>query len=355
MSDERIWLADEAGDLISEDQEQLLIEAGFEVQRASRLDSSGGEPPTILLGPPQALESMGADHPAALTIGLIDATLEAPSFSGTALRTPLHPVALRALVDALRYGGEDRRWSHRVALGLGARMWTRSGPAKVTIADLSVAGARLMVSKAVDPGRRLVLWLPGPGRLGLPKRVSGRVLRCEAEPQGDVAGFALGVEWTSTSSAGRRRLHALLEEHRAARLVSAAQALAIDESAAESTAVLEGDAQERRRQRRQVYDRRVIAKRPEGPSVLMGRDLSIGGIKIEPSDGLSLGTQVQIAVHGRQGTTPLVVDAKVTRDDGESGLVLEFENLDARRRGYLEKLVDELDAQEAPPADDIPF
>ncbi len=67
--------------------------------------------------------------------------------------------------------------------------------------------------------------------------------------------------------------------------------------------------------------------------------VSIGGMRVQPNETLVPGDEVKVAVHVRTRSEPLVVDARVTRDDGKSGLVLEFFNLSGDNEAYLRKMV----------------
>jgi hypothetical protein len=163
------------------------------------------------------------------------------------------------------------------------------------------------------------------------------VVRHEAALWDHPTDHGVSLVFTSVSLGARRALQALLEHHAGARLCPrppAPMRVEIGTDAAE---------RDRRRGERHVFDRRVIVRRDEGPAVLRGRDLSVGGVRIEPSPGLSVGSVMQLAVHVKPGTTPLVLDARVTRDDAEDGLVLQFQDLDDRQRDYLCKMLGELE------------
>jgi c-di-GMP-binding flagellar brake protein YcgR len=79
----------------------------------------------------------------------------------------------------------------------------------------------------------------------------------------------------------------------------------------------------------------------EGPrrKVLMGRDLSAGGMRIEAMAGLEVGERFRIAIYGPGCDEPYLLEACVVRDDGESGLGLAFENVPEEVAEALEKLV----------------
>ena len=73
----------------------------------------------------------------------------------------------------------------------------------------------------------------------------------------------------------------------------------------------------------------MVALDDEADRVLMGRDISIGGMRVNPSPHLIVGQNIKLAMHLTQGTTPLVVSARVHRSDGERGVLLRFHEVSA--------------------------
>jgi hypothetical protein len=96
---------------------------------------------------------------------------------------------------------------------------------------------------------------------------------------------------------------------------------------------------ERRVQERHAITRRIIALSDEAARVLIGRDLSIGGMRIDPTPALALGDRLKVAVHVRSDGQPLVVSAEIVRDDGPNGMALRFVDLSAAARSYLSGMV----------------
>jgi hypothetical protein len=83
----------------------------------------------------------------------------------------------------------------------------------------------------------------------------------------------------------------------------------------------------------------VIALGVEAARVLIGCDISLEGMRVVSHPGLSVGDELQIALHMRAREKALVVRARVTRDDGEQGLVLQFSDLSQSSRAYLRNLM----------------
>jgi hypothetical protein len=105
----------------------------------------------------------------------------------------------------------------------------------------------------------------------------------------------------------------------------------------------------RRRFPRGLYRRSVVATNAAGSRVLLGRDLSVGGMRVARDASLAVGDAFRLAVHGGGGCPAVVVKASVARDDGERGLVLRFDALEAHARDDLARIVEALPASS--PAD----
>jgi len=101
----------------------------------------------------------------------------------------------------------------------------------------------------------------------------------------------------------------------------------------------EAEPLERRSQDRHTITRRIIALDDEAARVLIGRDLSIGGMRIDPTPGLALGDRLKVAVHVRPDGQPLVVSAEIARDDGPDGMALRFVDLSSAAQRYLGEMV----------------
>jgi hypothetical protein len=71
----------------------------------------------------------------------------------------------------------------------------------------------------------------------------------------------------------------------------------------------------------------------------MGRDLSVGGMRIEPNPDLEVGTRLRLAIYGEPMEEPFVVRARVARNDGDEGIGLRFEQISTGVAARLESLV----------------
>ena len=99
------------------------------------------------------------------------------------------------------------------------------------------------------------------------------------------------------------------------------------------------DSSERRRDARVAYDQRVVALGAEAARVLVGRDLSRGGMRIAATPSIAVGDVLRVALHSGTQTEPIIVLANALRDDGDDGLVLSFNDLSETQREQLEKII----------------
>jgi hypothetical protein len=249
------------------------------------------------------------------------------------VRRPVHAAALRLLLLHALYRGPEKRRARRVSVGAPLRFRAGLLRRPGLLADVSESGCRLLTTYRAGRGQRLRVLVPGElTREGRSFALPGRVLRCGAAP-GDAGGaesrlrtVALVFDDLPRKTAGRLR-----------QLVSRFE---------KGPAVLEhGDApaasrtRERRQAPRCAYECRVIALGEGATRVLLGRDISLGGMRVEPNPSLEVGDDLQIALHVRARAEPLVVRAVVDRDDGERGLVLRFRDLPETASDYLRKMV----------------
>ena len=208
----------------------------------------------------------------------------------------------------------ERRLGLRVPVDLTVRIYAGWHAFPATLTELSLTGCRLRCDHPVAADRPLWLWLPRGFGGRLPHLVRADVIRADPEP-GQATGMCeVALQFRLTLARTHRRL---------------ARAL---------TDILSGES-ERRRDERVPYRRRVIARGSDRPRVLIGQDLSLGGMRINDTDDFPPGTEVQLALHAGGALAPLVVDARVVRNDGAGGAGLVFVELDEARREQLSKLI----------------
>jgi hypothetical protein len=276
------------------------------------------------------------------------------------VRLPVHPAALRLLVLYSLYRGPERRRTPRV--GIGAAIRFRSGLRRrsAILIDLSRRGCRLLSSDAVSEGRRISLALPAEIAGGRPLSLMGAVARV-AETDARMPGVAsMVILFEDVSARDLRRLDEIVATHAGSPATCAPDsgvpfadpsAWSVGRRAGEDAApeLQAGEASdERRASPRRGFADPVIALGDAAARVLLGRDLSTGGMRVDPHPDLRVGEEQRLALHLGVGPEPLVVSARVERDDGEDGLVLAFHELSAEDRTGLERALSLLPVVEMP-------
>jgi hypothetical protein len=348
-----IRIADD-GDLA--DVRQLIEEIGVEWVAE---DEAQDRPTALWIGTPGRLIAArvaGAQAAAPATFRIVVAdkmtkTLqrqlerERPDFL---VSRPFHPAALRLLILHALYVGPERRTSARLAISTMIRFRTSVFSRAATLVELSRGGCRLIARSVPALGESVTVILPreliGNGGLSL----VGRVVAADPAGGFEPGDHACSIAFEAVDNEERRVLLNMLARHAvgsaslvlragphasaasspaAARAVGPAKIAArpaAETAAPQTPASLSS---ERRRSPRRAYPRPVLASGGGTARVLIGRDLSSGGMRVAADANLIVGAALKLAVHGPAGRAPLLVRAVVLRNDGEDGCVLRFENL----------------------------
>jgi hypothetical protein len=210
----------------------------------------------------------------------------------------------------------DRRLALRVSIEQPLRAWHGLHALDVTIRDVSLTGCRLHCPEPLTASATLWLWLPGGlgGRFRYPVR--GDVIWAESVPGERTGVCQVAVQFRPLFAGTTPRIRRALEQ------------------------LLSKDAERRDGGKRVPYERRIIARGAGRPRILIGQDLSIGGMRIANDEGLELGAEVQVALHAGGALVPIVVGARVVRLTG-GGAGLEFTGVDPGCEEQLRKLVSE--------------
>jgi len=338
-------------------------------------------------------EHLAGARPNAVRVAVLDRnsrtlrTLLRRSGVDLVVRRPVHPAALRLLLVHALYRGPERR-TRRVAVGAPVRFRLGLLKRDATLADLSMRGCLLLSRHNARVGQRVVVWVPDPATDGRSFALRGAVVRTMTTDSGE-RGF--GVDFGKVAKEFASQLKAAVAAHldgpaaESKELVSPAIARAqaappgmpapdagttqpvacdatgsavrevvrapdavdggpaSDSACGTGDAVESPDADERRRAERHAYPgRRVVALGGQAARVLIGRDLSVGGMRVDRAPNLQPGQVLQLAIHVTAGETPLVVHAEILRDDGERGFALRFRNLSTPAERYLAKMVSSL-------------
>lgn len=256
------------------------------------------------------------------------------------VRRPVHPAAMRALVLHAIYRGPEKRRNQRVSIGAPIRFRAGWRQRSAILGDLSMGGCRLLTTHPIDPGRSITLMIPAEMAGGKAFTIKARVLRQLPESN---EWHTVTAQFDKLRSKQAARLQATIKAHTSGPATFDYQSEPVPESPPEPSPakVTQGNG-ERRSTPRRAIDRRVIALGEEATRVLMGRDISIGGMRVNPSPLLVVGQNVRLAIHVENRDVPLVVTAKVHRDDGERGVVLRFHGLEPDCSRTLNQMIDAL-------------
>jgi hypothetical protein len=271
------------------------------------------------------------------------------------VRRPVHAEALRLMLLHCCYKGEERRREPRVVVGVEVSYRAGLMSRDATLVDLSSRGCRLLSEHRTELGKRIAVQIPealddGGDLLELPARV---VHVAETGANGATA-FWLGCAFDKLDELTQHAIALIIEDHaqgpatlrtghgsappptpepRAKELASAHDhAVAVDD---------------RRRERRAAYSQTIPAFGERALRVLVGRDLSAGGMRVERHGDLWLGDHLQLAIYGDAGEEPMLIWGRVERSDGDDGLVIRFDPLDAPTQARLERLVANLPSVES--------
>jgi len=236
------------------------------------------------------------------------------------VRRPVHSEALRLLVLRALYRGPEKRSGLRVPFGVAVECRFGSVRAEAVLAELSTGGCRLIVPRMRHPlgppGAGVVVTLPADDSAGEgPLSLFGKVLRLhEEEGEEDETSLAVGFE-------------PLDDTHEAA-LVRTLERRAVGASPSE-----------RREHPRRAFDHTVKALTQEASRALVGRDVSLGGMRVDAHPDLSVGDELSLEIYGLADAAPYGVRATVVRDDGPDGLALRFDDVTPELARHLERLV----------------
>jgi hypothetical protein len=258
---------------------------------------------------------------------------------------PFHAAALRLLILHALYVGPERRTSARVALSLAIRFRTGVFSRAATLVEISRGGCRLIADRVPAQGETATIVLPRELTGDAPLSLSGRVVGADPAGGFEPGEQACSVAFEALDTDKRRSLRAVMTKLagggttlavRAGALAAgpAPGALAATAPAKKSRSARSNSApagastgRERRRGARSAYARPVLASSAGAARILIGRDLSSGGMRVASDADLLVGDELKLVVYGPAGSAPLLLRSRVSRDDGADGFVLRFEDV----------------------------
>lgn len=230
------------------------------------------------------------------------------------VRRPVHSEALRLLVLRALYRGPEKRRSIRVPFGIPVLCRIDGSRSDAILAELSTGGCRLLAPEPAAPGAPVQLTIPPEAAGEDPLELPGEVLRVHREDGESSIAVAF----------------APLDADREAALARTLLRRAVAPSAADD---------ERRSHPRRPFEETVTELNREAGRALVGRDVSLGGMRIDPHPELKVGDELSLAVYGFADAAPAIVQAVVVRDDGPDGLGLRFDGVSDDLAKRLEALV----------------
>jgi len=268
---------------------------------------------------------------------------------------PVHAAVLHLLVAHALYSGPERRNLGRAAMAAPVRLRIDQRLREATLVQLSVRGCGVVSSENAEIGQDVEVILPTELTGGEALALAGRVLASGSFSADEGRSRDIAVGFRSPHAALRNVLQDVMDRHslgttttpRGASRPSRAPAEAPE---AKTAALADGEGEraasgaDERSGPRKLFPRRVVAAAAGGTQVLIGRDLSVGGMRVRPVPGLQLGDEFKLALYGSGEQSSLVLEAVVVRDDGWDGLVLHFRDVGASVAAELERLVGSLPA-----------
>lgn len=263
---------------------------------------------------------------------------------------PVDLSLLRLLLLCGLYRGEERRQTTRRPIGSAAPFGLetrRAGsrgrdsvffqPRRGLLAEISAQGCRIVGGAATaEPGRRVWVELPGEVAGGGSARAYGRIVRVDwklAEDSREEEA-SIGVRFEKLGRRALKHLQRLLAP------VASKPHLAGAPTRPRSPEPPPAKPPPRRRERRAarvVYGGEIVAMN-DGVNVLVGRDLSPEGMRVEKHPMLALGDRVRLSICvADEG--PVFVNASAVRDYGEAGVMLRFEAVEPSVRAKLDSLM----------------
>ena len=276
----------------------------------------------------------------------------------------IDPETLRLLLLQLLHQGAEQRGARRVPFGCQLSFWADGDHHAALLAELSVEGCRLVTVDAMPDLTPVRVSLPAALSRNASIELQGQTLRCTpCELSQDVTGFNLAIEFDHSEAVDAR---ASLREVLSGKFLGTriTPLTPIPEDAKPANSDFDADCNlaedpsddlpeislDRRRDERRKYELEVAALTSmslDAPQVVLGRDLSVSGLRIARHGGLQVGSHLALAIYGTEAAPPLVLEADVVNDQGDAGLGLRFTSVTPDSRRKLQAILDRLPELEA--------
>ena len=259
----------------------------------------------------------------------------------------VHPGALRLLIRRAIYRGTNRQRVMRVACGDEVSFVGTLMRHSATLLDLSPRGCRLLTRKPPRRGAKITVQIPQDD--GSPLQLQGTVVRKSPglSDGGESNEYAVGVSFAQIAGVKRAGLKALLHDRlsgpRALPLGARRELRPRDEndislSGIDTQTLVLGE-EDQRLTARGRYRARVDAFCAGHSRVLLARDLSGCGMRVEPNDKLQPRERLRLAVPVGDRSDVIFIEAHVERDDGPAGMALLFDWMEPDAQQRLDEVV----------------
>ena len=276
------------------------------------------------------------------------------------IRRPVHPYALRLLILRALYSGDERRRESRVPVGYGITYRNGVRRRRAMLVEFTARGCRLLSDHPIRTGARLTLNLPGEVTGGRSLQLRAKVVRSHVGDPGALRDqHTVGLAFEKLDNRKRAQLQKILKHReRSPAVLSEAMAKssgavtnspdpAVSRNGGSTPVAAAGSIDDRRKNPRAAFERTVRSLDEEANLVLMGRDLSVTGMRIEPHPDLAVGNRLRLAIYGSPTEEPFTVRARVVRNDEDDGVGLRFEQVAMGVGARLESLVASLPSVES--------
>jgi hypothetical protein len=265
------------------------------------------------------------------------------------VQRPIEPAVLRLLTQRAGYGGPERRRMLRVAIGAPIGLWVGEQRSNALLTQLSVGGCGLVSDEPREEGSSIAIEFPRDLTAPRELHLCGRVLSARPVIQEEKTRYEVSVAFEAVELGDRVTLRAVMAGQpigfRPKVWPMATPGLPATAPAARAPrrrrSVIPASS-DRRAQTRRLFNRRVLGGDEGIARILIGRDLSKQGLRVEREARFALGDALKLALYGGVGSSPVMLKAVVERDDGELGWYLRFEALTPAVARDIEKLLDSL-------------
>jgi hypothetical protein len=263
------------------------------------------------------------------------------------VQRPIEPAVLRLLTQRAGYGGPERRRMLRVAIGTPVELWVGDEKRQAMLAQLSVGGCGLVSDEPLEEGDDIAVEFPRELTTPRALRLRGHVLSARPVIHVEQTRYDISVVFEAVELSDRVTLRAVMagqpvDFRPKGWLMTTPGPPAPAARAPRRRRSVFPACGDRRAETRRLFNRQILGGNEGIARVLIGRDLSTAGMRVEREATFALGDELKLAVYGGVGSSPVMLKAVVERDDGEQGWYLRFEALAPAVAKDIGKLLDSL-------------